>query len=44
MGHAISMKVIHGGKSKRDKIDSEKIARTLRGGMLPQAAAYPKKM
>lgn len=44
VSNAISMKVIHGGKSKRDKIDSEKIARMLRGGMLPQAYAYPKKM
>ena len=44
LGHALSMKAIHGGKTKSDKIDSEKIARLLRGGMLPQAYVYPKAM
>ena len=38
------MKAIHGGKTKNDKIDSEKIALLLRGGMFPQAYAYPKEM
>jgi len=37
LGHALSMKAIHGGKAKNDKIDSQKIAVVLRGGMLPQA-------
>jgi transposase len=41
LGHALYMKAIHGGKTKNDKIDSEKIARLLRGGMLPVAYAYP---
>jgi len=41
LGHALYMKAIHGGKTKSDKIDSEKIARLLRGGMLPQAYVYP---
>jgi transposase len=31
LGHALSMKAIHGGKTKNDKIDSEKIARLLLG-------------
>ena len=44
LGHALSMKAIHGGKTKNDKIDSEKIARLLRGGMLPQAYVYPQEM
>jgi transposase len=44
LGHALYMKAIHGGKTKNDKIDSEKIARLLRGGMLPQAYVYPKEM
>jgi hypothetical protein len=35
------MKAIHGGKAKNDKIDSQKIAALLRGGMLPQAYVYP---
>lgn len=41
LGHALYMKAIHGGKSKSDKIDSEKIARLLRGGTLPMAYVYP---
>src|SRR5499433_3127095 len=44
LGHALSMKAIHGGKAKNDKIDSQKIAQLLRGGMLPQAYVYPAKM
>jgi hypothetical protein len=37
LGHALYRKAIHGGKSKNDRIDSEKIATLLRGGNLPQA-------
>jgi transposase len=44
LGHALSMQAIHGGKAKNDKIDAEKIALLLRGGMLPQAYVYPAKM
>ena len=44
LGHALYMKAIHGGKAKSDKIDSEKISRMLRGGMLPQAYVYPRVM
>jgi transposase len=44
LGHALYMKAIHGGKSKNDKIDSEKIATMLRGGMFPMAYVYPKEM
>src|SRR2546425_2761259 len=40
LGHALSMKAIHGGKTKNDKIDSQKIAVLLRGGLLPQAYVY----
>ena len=35
------MKAIHGGKTKNDKLDAEKIALLLRSGMLPQAYVYP---
>jgi hypothetical protein len=38
------MKAIHGGKAKNDKIDAQKIAVRLRGGMLPQAYVYPAEM
>jgi transposase len=44
LGHALSMKAIHGGKAKHDKIDSQKIATLLRGGMLPKASVYPAEM
>jgi transposase len=44
LGHALSMKAIHGGKAKNDKSDSQKIAALLRGGMLPQAYVYPAAM
>ena len=41
LGHALYMKAIHGGKAKNDKIDSEKIAILLRGGMLPRLTSIP---
>lgn len=41
LGHALYMKAIHGGKAKNDKIDAEKIARLLKGGMFPMAYVYP---
>jgi len=44
LGHALYMRAIHGGKSKNDKIDSRKIAGLLRGGLLPMAYVYPRKM
>src|SRR5712692_7883124 len=44
LGHALYMKAIHGGKAKNDKIDPQKIAVLLRGGMLPQAYVYPAEM
>jgi transposase len=44
LGHALYMRAIHGGKSKNDKIDSHKIAALLRGGLIPQAYVYPRKM
>jgi transposase len=44
LGHALYMKAIHGGKTKNDKIDSNKIAALLRSGMLPMAYVYPQGM
>jgi len=44
LGHALYMKAIHGGKAKNDRIDSEKIARILRGGTFPLAYVYPPEM
>ena len=41
LGHALYMRCIHGGKAKNDKVDSEKIARIMRGGDFPLAYAYP---
>jgi hypothetical protein len=44
LGHARSMKALHGGKAKNDKIDAQKMAVLRRGGMLPQAYVYPAAM
>ena len=44
LGHALYMRAIHGGKAKNDKVDSLKIAALTRGGMLPTAFVYPKRM
>jgi transposase len=44
LGHALYMKAIRGGKAKNDRIDAQKIAVLLRGGMLPQADVYPAAM
>jgi transposase len=44
LGHALYMQAIHGGKTTNDKIDSQKIAVLLRGGLLPQAYVYPAAM
>ena len=41
LGHALSMKALHGGKAKNDTIDAHKLAALLRGGRLPQAYVYP---
>jgi transposase len=41
LGHARSMKALHGGTAQNDTIDAQKIAVLRRGGMLPQAYGYP---
>jgi len=38
LGHALSMKAMHGGQAKNDNIDAQTMAVRLRGGMLPQAS------
>ena len=42
--HALYMRAIHGGKAKNDRIDAQKIAMLLRGGMFPIAYVYPRAM
>lgn len=42
LGHALYLKAIHGGKTKSDAIDSEKLARLIRGGNFPLSHVYPK--
>lgn len=44
LGHALYMRSIHGAKSKNDKLDSQKLAMLLRGGMFPQSYVYPRQM
>jgi transposase len=42
LGHALYMKMIHGGKAKSDPIDAAKLAGLLRGGLFPMAYVYPR--
>ncbi|WP_199195116.1 MULTISPECIES: transposase [Pirellulaceae] len=44
LGHALYRKAIHGGKKKEDKLDSEKLARLMRGGTFPLSYVYPREM
>jgi len=44
LGHALYMKVIHGGTSKNDRINSYKITKLICGGNFPLAYVYPKEM
>jgi transposase len=44
LGQALDMRAIHGGKAKNDRMDSPKIAALLRGGLIPQAYVYPRRM
>ena len=44
LGHALYMKAIHGSKTKNDRIDSKKLAKLLRAGMIPMAYVSPKPM
>jgi transposase len=44
LGHALYLKAIHGGKTKTDIIDAQKLARLLRGGTFAEAYVYPKAM
>lgn len=44
LGHALYMKLIHGGKTKNDKIDAKVIADLLRTGFFPPAYPYPQEM
>ena len=41
LAHALYLKLIHGGKNKNDRIDSEKIAHLLRSNLIPPAYVYP---
>ena len=44
LGHALYLKAIHGGKTKTDTIDAQKLARLLRGGTFAEAYVYPQAM
>jgi hypothetical protein len=44
LGHALYVRMIHGGKAKTDKINAAKIAGLLCGGLFPQAYFYPRAM
>lgn len=42
LGHALYMKMIHGGKAKNDRLDAAKLAALLKGGLFPMAYVYPR--
>jgi transposase len=42
LGHALYLKAVHGGKTKNDKLDADKLSALLRGGNFPIAYVYPK--
>lgn len=44
LGHALDMKAVHGAKSGNDRLDAERIARLLHGGLFPMAYVYPRNM
>jgi transposase len=44
LGHALEMKAVHGAKSGDDRLDAERIARLLHGGLFPMAYVYPRGM
>lgn len=44
LGHALGMRLIHGSKSKNDKVDSERITTLLRIHNMPMAYVYPREM
>jgi transposase len=44
LGHALYLRAIHGGKSKNDRIDAEKLARLMRGGTFPLSYVDPAEM
>ena len=44
LGHALGMKLIHGTKTKNDRLDGAKLAALLRGGNFPMAYVYPRAM
>jgi transposase len=44
LGHALEMKAVHGAKSGDDRLDAERIARLLHGGLFPLAYVYPRGM
>jgi transposase len=44
LGHALYIKLIHGGKTKNDRVDSKTLAELLRTGFFPPAYPYPQTM
>jgi transposase len=41
LAHALYLRLIHGGKNKNDRVDSEKITHLLRSNLIPPAYVYP---
>ena len=41
LAHPYYLRLIHGAKSKNDRLDSERLTEPFRRGLIPQAYAYP---
>src|SRR3989442_568232 len=41
LAHALYVHLIHGGKNKNDRVDSEKLTHLLRSNLIPQSYVYP---
>lgn len=41
LAHALYLRLIHGGKNKNDRIDSEKLTHLLRSNLIPPSYVYP---
>jgi transposase len=44
LGHALDRRAIHGGTATNDRLDSHQIAARLRGGLIPHASVYPRRL
>jgi hypothetical protein len=44
LGQALSRRAMHGGHAQNDRLDAHTLAARLRGGRMPQASGYPRRV